>query len=153
MSSRNYLYRQIFFRGRHVWRSYTRTAAAVGAESWLDLTYALSLPVKQATNYSSLHLAVLCCCLHFPPAVPCLHLVFFISFPQVFFGLPFVYGPVALTVILVLQCCRRFFSKCAQASFIFFFLARTVLAPDQWSEWRWTDTFSGYGSVEFSDRA
>ena len=152
MSSRNYLYRQIFFRGRHVWRSYTRTAAAVGAESWLDLTYALSLPVKQATNYSSLHLAVLCCCLHFPPAVPCLHLVFLsLSSRCSLVSLSFM--ALWRSLILVLQCCRRFFSKCAQASFIFFFLARTVLAPDQWSEWRWTDTFSVYGSVEFSDRA
>ena len=98
---------------------------------WLDLCI-VSPSGTLATNYSCPSSSVSCRRLHLPLAVLKAHCLHHISFSssllQVFFGHLLPVGSCRATLILVLQCCRSFFSECDQASSIFF-LSLTVLVP------------------------
>jgi len=97
MSSRNYLYRQIFFRGETCLAILYQNSGCSGCRVVTGLDLCLVAPSE--TGHKLL-LSPSSCLVLLPPFSSCCTLSafsFFISFLQVFFGLPFVYGPVALT--------------------------------------------------------
>jgi len=94
----------------------------------LDLTWALSILVDHSPQTTCLHPALSCAAasifhqLYLKPAV---HVSFSRSLSTCSLVALYFCGPAVSTVVLVWQCCR-FFSMCVQASFIFFFLAELV---------------------------